>query len=85
MTAQYSEILHYDGTQHAMCDEPLGLYFSLTGIDHEFVSNSSALWRGYVGTWEILDGRLYLIGLKGKLIDATEATVATYFPNNPAR
>ena len=27
---------------------------------------STACWRGYIGTWEIKDGRLYLAGLIGR-------------------
>ncbi len=68
-----------------MCDEPLDVYFRLAGIEEKFEVSSTALWRGYVGTWEILAGRLYLISLNGKLKNGTAATVATFFPNNPER
>lgn len=68
-----------------MCDVPLRMYFHLAGIENTFISPSTALWRGYVGSWEILDGRLYLIGLNGTLENGTKATVATFFPNNPDR
>ncbi len=85
MTAQFAEHLHYKGEERAMCDEPLCLYFTLAGIEENFKVSSTALWRGYVGTWEILSGRLYLIGLNGKLKNGAEATVATFFPNNPER
>ena len=27
---------------------------------------STACWRGYIGTWEIRDGRLYLVDLQGE-------------------
>lgn len=85
MTAQLAEILHYEGKEHAMCDNPLHLYFRLAGIENNFESPSSALWRGYVGIWEILDGRLYLIGLDGRLKNGMAANVATFFPNYPDR
>jgi len=85
MTAQIAERLHYDGEAHALCDTPLWEYFRLTGIEPDFESNCTALWRGYVGTWEILDGRLYLVGLNGILKNGAIATVATFFPNNPDR
>lgn len=85
MTAQIPENLHYEGKVHAMCAEPLALYFRLTGIEANFEYPSTALWRGYVGTWEILDGRLYLIGLDGELKNGSVATVATFFSNNPDR
>lgn len=85
MTAQIAEKLHYEGEAHAMCDEPLWEYFRLAGIEPNFESMSTALWRGYVGTWEILDGRLYLVGLNGTLKNGSAATVVTFFPNNPDR
>jgi hypothetical protein len=85
MTAQIAEKLHYDGEAHAMCDNPLWEYFRLAGIEPNFESDCTALWRGYVGTWEILDGRLYLVGLNGTLKNGSTATVATFFPNNPER
>lgn len=85
MTAQIAEHLNYEGVAHAMCEEPLCHYFNLAGIENDFKSPSTALWRGYVGSWEILDGRLYLIGLEGSLKNGTVATVATFFPSNPDR
>lgn len=29
------------------------------------ILSSTACWRGYLGTWEIRDGRFYLVGLRG--------------------
>ena len=80
MTAQISEKLTYEGRQLSMCSEPLSDYFSLAGIRPGFESNCTALWRGYVGEWEILDGRMYLTRLSGTLEDGTEATLETFFP-----
>ena len=31
------------------------------------ILGSTACWRGYLGTWEIRDGRFYLVGLRGRL------------------
>ena len=85
MTAQISEKLTYEGRQLSMCSEPLSDYFALAGVSPGFESNCTALWRGYVGSWEILENRLYLIGLSGTLEDGTEATLQTLFPGFPAR
>ena len=85
MTAQIGEILYYEDREHRMCSEPLGDYFAFGGESPAFESNCTALWRGYVGTWEILDGRLYLVGLSGTLKDGTEATLASLFPSFPDR
>ena len=66
MTAQISETLIYGGKKIAMCTEPLSCYLRQSGI--EFESNSTALWRGYEGTWELrgleeTEQKLYLVGL----------------------
>lgn len=85
MTAQVGEILYYEGREVSMCVEPLGDYFALSGIDPGFDVTCTALWRGYVGTWDIRDSRLYLIELSGTLIDGSDANVATFFPDYPYR
>lgn len=85
MTAQISEKLIYEGQQLSMCTNPLSLYFAMGGDGPNFEYNCTALWRGYVGTWEIVDGRLYLIELHGSLEGGGEASVATIFPDYPDR
>ena len=85
MTAQIAETLHFNGQVMQMCSEPLGDYFALAGIDPGFEANCTALWRGYVGTWEIVGERLYLTELHGTLVNGGEASVATIFPDFPNR
>jgi hypothetical protein len=85
LTAQIAERLQYQGEEVAMCTNPLDDYFALGGFSPRFESNCTALWRGYVGRWEILDGRLYLLELNGMLIDGTEASVSSVFPDFPDR
>lgn len=85
MTAQIGEKLQYQGRQVRMCSEPLADYFALAESWPDFAYNSTALWRGYVGTWEIRDDRLYLIALLGLLSDGSETTLATIFPDFPDR
>lgn len=85
MTAQIAERLRYQGEDVAMCTNPLSNYFAMGGFDPRFQANSTALWRGYVGLWEIVDGRLYLVELRGTLEDETEASLATIFPDFPDR
>ena len=36
------------------------------GDESDSVLESTACWLGYQGTWEIKDGRFYLIGLRGR-------------------
>lgn len=85
MTAQISESLTYKGETVSMCTEPLGAFFNMGGANPGFVSNNSALWRGYIGKWEVLDDRLYLIDLRGMLDDGSQANIETVFPGFPDR
>ena len=85
MTAQIPEVLQFEGRSHAMCTEPLEDYFALTGIKSPFEANCSALWRGYIGTWEIREQRLYLVGLKGRTYEGAELTLGSLFPGHGGR
>lgn len=83
MTAQIPEKLRYNGENHSMCTNPLDEFFALGEISLQFKVNCTALWRGYVGQWEIIDNRLYLTELHGTLKSGEEASVATIFPGFP--
>ncbi len=85
MTAQIAERLRYEGQDVAMCTNPLSDYFAMGGYSPRFASNCTALWRGHVGRWDIVDGRLYLVGLQGTLEDGSKACLATIFPDFPDR
>ena len=85
MTAQFAETLILEGQATAMCSQPLGSYFEFGGIEPDFAETHTALWRGYIGTWEILGGRLYLIALNGTLQTGNPASLATIFPEYPER
>lgn len=88
MTAQIGEVLRYEGKTVRMCDTPLGDFFSLGGRrpDPDFDTyGCTALWRGYVGTWEIVDGRLYLVDLAGEFEDGSPVSLGAVFPDFPDR
>ncbi len=68
-----------------MCTEPLGDYFAFGGNKPEFEFTCTALWRGYVGTWDVINDRLYIVSLTGTLKDGAEATLETVFPGYPDR
>lgn len=85
MTAQIEERLAYQGESLSMCSEPLGNYFYFSGVKPKFARTNTALWRNYVGTWEILDGRLYLIGLEATMMDGSAASLEAVFPGFPDR
>jgi hypothetical protein len=83
MTAQASEILNYEGQAIALCEEPLAGYFNLIKMEPPFVFTSTALWRGYVGSWEITQNRLYLVGLKGWIDGGRQVDLSFIFPDYP--
>lgn len=85
MTAQMSEHLRYEGEDHSMFAQPLEDYFEMSGPRPKFAMTSTALWRGYVGDWEIVADRLYLVGLSATLADGTPASLETLFPGYPER
>lgn len=89
MTAQFGENLHYDGRDMSMCTQPLDDYFALGGVNPGFGQDwpldCTALWRGYVGTWEIVDSRLYLIAISGKAANRVDANLESVFPGFPDR
>lgn len=80
MTAQVGERLFYEGNEHSMYSTPLSSYFALAGSAPKFGRLCTALWRGYVGSWEIENDRLYIIALQGTVEDGSEATLETVFP-----
>lgn len=80
MTAQTPEKIIYQGEKLKMRTEPLEDYFSKGGTRPEFQRSHTALWRRYIGSWEVVDDRLYLTDLSGWLEDGTKVAVATIFP-----
>ena len=85
MTAQIAESLRYEGQVLSMCCEPLSDYFDLAGVEPVLQATCTALWRGYVGTWEVVDRRQYLVELEGEFKDGRKASVASFFPEHSAR
>lgn len=85
MTAQISEQLIFEGETVPLFSNPLDDYFALGGHNPGFEATSTALWRGYVGTWEIQADRLYLIKLWGHLEGGGEATIESVFPGYAQR
>jgi hypothetical protein len=67
MTAQVSEIIMIDGQQHRLCALPLTPLFRSWHPEPLFIAESSANWRGYQGTWEIIGTDLFLTAFSGIL------------------
>jgi len=69
-TAQVAERLIIGGVTNRLCTEPLSPYFTNTNTSPDDLFDGtnrlvcSACWRGYVGTWEIKDGFLWLLSLE---------------------
>ena len=60
MTSQFGEVLFYNGEQHELLTTPLEPYLETHGGRPSPNMICSGLHRGYIGTWEIVGGRLYL-------------------------
>jgi hypothetical protein len=90
MTAQIGERLHFNGQEMSMCTHPLGDYFALGGINpgfgQEWPLDCTALWRGYIGTWEVLGDRLYLVAIHKLVLNGPGTNfLETVFPGYPDR
>ncbi len=89
MTAQFGENLRYDGREMSMATHPLGDYFALGGVNPGFGEDwprgCTALWRGDIGSWEIVGGRLYLIAINVMPGSRVAANLETVFPGYPDR
>jgi len=86
MTAQIPESLSFEGQNLHIFAEPLRPWLALRrNKSIRFKRRNSALGRGYIGHWEVIDGRLYLVGIEGKFSDDKDATIADLFPESPER
>lgn len=86
MTAQATERLWYRGEELSLCAQPLSQYLETIRPDLRLQAPSTALWRGYIGTWKIESDRLYLVGFRGYPADAgddEELSLADLFPMYP--
>ena len=62
MTAQVCESIIYKGKKLEMATEPLKVILD-SRPELKFYAEWTSCWRGYRGTWEITNERLYLICL----------------------
>jgi hypothetical protein len=86
MTAQAAEALIYKGEKLSLCTNPLGAYLEGVSSPIKFCATSTALWRGYIGTWTIEGGRLYLAKLRGYIDKdgaVDEVGLSYLFPDYP--
>ncbi|MDF7827053.1 hypothetical protein P4B35_23725 [Pontiellaceae bacterium B12227] len=83
-TIQFGDILVVDGEKHSMSTYPLYEYLdyfasSKPDFGLYFNSRSTACYRGYIATWEISDGILYLIKIQDQDLKQTYP-LNTLFP-----
>jgi hypothetical protein len=82
MTAQISETLIYEDQKLSMCSQPLDYWLCTAGKDIDFQSTSTACWRGYTGTWKVINDRLYLASLNGTGRDGSKLRMKDLFPDH---
>lgn len=63
-TAQVPDRLTYKGKQHPLFSTPLEAYLRQRGKRFKSDVGSTACWRGYVASWIVKKGRLYLQGVR---------------------
>ena len=80
MTIQAGDILSYSGEKTTIATEPLKSYLE-TRSDVGFIYKSTALVRGYIGTWEIKSKKLYLVSLVGFIENNEKVDLNYLFPN----
>ena len=63
-TTQVSDILYLNGQKHSLDSLPLEQYYSPENPRPKFRAPNTATWRGYIATWEIDRGILYLKAIR---------------------
>ena len=80
MTKQAGDILSYNGKKTTIATEPLKPYL-VTRNDVSFIFKSTALIRGYIGSWKIKNKKLYLVSLVGFIKNNKKVDLNYLFPN----
>ena len=80
MTSQAGDILSYNGEKTTIATEPLKPYLE-NRSDISFIFKSTALVRGYIGTWKIKNKKLYLVSLLGFIENNEKVDLNYLFPN----
>ena len=78
-TTQRSEILYLDGQKHSLDSLPLEPYYGPGNPRPKFRAPNTATWRGYIATWEIDQGVLYLKTIQA-WTDRGEVGLPALFP-----
>lgn len=81
MCKQAYEILMLNGRIRGVEARPLNQYFELMEMQNPFIATHTANHRGYIASWEVLEGKLYLKHLRGKSNFKKSLKVEDLFPN----
>jgi hypothetical protein len=74
MTAQTPEILFHKGEKLHLCSEPLESHFTTINPRPKFQAHATCCRRGYIGSWEIDGGKLYLIGIENWTLEKVDGS-----------
>lgn len=85
MTSQIPDTIYYQGRRCQLMATPLEAYFEQGAARPELDCTYSALWRGYIATWRLVDGQLFLVHLRLGMADAPKLTLGTVFPGQGRR
>ena len=83
-TTQFPDILYLDGQKHELFSLPLEQYYGPNRPRPQFKAPNTATWRGYVATWEIDQGVLYLKAIKAWTHQG-EVGLEALFPGQKSR
>ena len=79
MTIQAREKIYYNGEEKFISSEPLKPFLQ-SNSDVNFIFKSTALVRGYIGSWKIKDNQLYLVALLGFIKNNKQVDINYLFP-----
>ena len=78
-TTQFPDLLYLNGQKHPLDSHPLEQYYSPGNPRPKFRAPNTATWRGYIATWEIDRGALYLKAIRA-WTDQGEVSLEDLFP-----
>lgn len=82
MTTQIPDVLVLDGEKHDMASLPLEEYRRKRGVQFPTLRPTcSALWRGYIATWELCENRLYLVDIDTTAFSELDLKLHDFFPD----
>ena len=83
-TTQVSDILYLNGEEHSLDSLPLEQYYNPENPRPKFRAPNTATWRGYIATWKIDRGILYLKAIRAWTYQG-EVRLEELFPGQKGR